>query len=100
MKFDLEHISNLDGGNFVYSLWEGYLQKDYTKKFANYLKGRQFKFFNVHTSGHADIETLKKMTDAIKPKFIAPIHTFKGSEYKNHFDYPVKELEDGEEILL
>jgi ribonuclease J len=100
MKFDLEHMPNIDAGNFVYSLWEGYLQKDYTKKFIDYLKERQFRVFSVHTSGHADIDTLKKMTDAIKPKCIVPIHTFKGSEYKNHFDYPVKELEDGEEVLI
>jgi len=28
MKFDLEHIQNLDGGTFIYSLWEGYLKKE------------------------------------------------------------------------
>ncbi len=100
MKFDLEHISNIDGGNFIYSLWEGYLKKDYTKNFVDYLKGRHFEVFHIHTSGHADIDTLRKMTDATKPKWIVPIHTFRGSEYKNYFDYPVKELEDGEEVLL
>ena len=100
MKFDLEHISHIDGGNFIYSLWEGYLKKDYTKNFVDYLKGRHFEVLNIHTSGHADIDTLKKMTDAIKPKCVIPIHTFKGNEYKNHFDYPVKELEDHEEVFI
>lgn len=99
MKFDLDHIPNIDGGNLVYSLWEGYLQKEYTNKFIDYLKGRKFKVFSVHTSGHADIETLKKMVDALKPKCIIPIHTFKGSEYKNHFNFPVKELRDGQEVV-
>ena len=76
-----------------------YGKKEYTNKFIDYLKGRKFKVFSVHTSGHADIETLKKMVDALKPKCIIPIHTFKGSEYKNHFNFPVKELRDGQEVV-
>jgi ribonuclease J len=100
MKFDLEHIPNIGEGNLIYSLWEGYLQKDYTNKFMDYLKSRQFKIYKIHTSGHADIETLKKMTTAIKPKCIIPIHTFRGSEYNHHFNYPVKELKDGEEVVI
>jgi ribonuclease J len=100
MKFDLEHIPNIDGGNLVYSMWEGYLQKEYTGKFIDYLKRMQFKVFKIHTSGHADIDTLKKMADVIKPKCIIPIHTFGGSEYKNLFDYPVKELKDGEVVEI
>ena len=100
MKIDIDHIPNVDGGNLIYSLWEGYLKKENTKKFIEYLVNKQFKLYKVHTSGHADIETLKKMADAIKPKFIVPIHTFKGSEYKNHFNCPVKELRDGQEVVI
>jgi hypothetical protein len=36
------------------------------------------------------------MADAIKPKNIIPIHTFKGIEFKNIFTYPVVEMVDGE----
>jgi len=100
MKFDLERIPSIAGGNLVYSMWEGYLQKEYTGKFIDYLKRLQFKVFKIHTSGHADIETLKKMTEVIKPKCIIPIHTFGGSEYKNLFSYPVKELKDGETVEI
>jgi ribonuclease J len=100
MKFDLERISNIDCGNLIYSLWEGYLQKEYTKTFIDYLSNRQFKIYKIHTSGHADIETLRQMVNAIKPKNIVPIHTFGGHEYKQHFNYPVLELKDGEEITI
>lgn len=100
MKFDLEHIQNIDGGNLIYSLWEGYLQKEQTANFIDYLKGRRFNFLKIHTSGHADIVSLNQMADAIKPKCIIPIHTFSGNEYKHHFNYPVLEVRDGEEVAI
>ncbi len=96
MQIDLEHIYGIDGGNLIYSMWEGYLQKTSTKKFINYLIKRKFTIHKIHTSGHADTQTLKKMVDAINPKNIVPIHTFYGSDYKNIFTVPVVELVDGE----
>jgi ribonuclease J len=42
MQKDLENIVEIDGGNLIYSLWEGYLQKSDTKKFLDYLKNRNF----------------------------------------------------------
>jgi ribonuclease J len=100
MHFDLEHIQGIEGGNLVYSLWEGYLQKGNTKSFINYLKARQFRVSKIHTSGHADIETLKKMANAINPKHIVPIHTFGGNHYQNYFSYPIIHAKDGEAIRI
>ncbi|MDA3871771.1 MAG: MBL fold metallo-hydrolase [Candidatus Marinimicrobia bacterium] len=96
MKFDLMHIDNIDGGNLIYSMWLGYKKKYNTKRFLDYLESRNFTIYDIHTSGHADVETLKKFANAIKPKNIVPIHTFKADIYKDIFDYPVVELDDGE----
>jgi ribonuclease J len=96
MQKDLEHIPGIDGGNLIYSMWEGYLQKPDTIKFINYLTARKFTTHKIHTSGHADTDTLKQMVDAIKPKNIIPIHTFHGSQYRNIFTSPIIELNDGE----
>jgi ribonuclease J len=96
MQKDLEKIEGIEGGNLVYSMWKGYLDKPDTKKFIDYLTSRQFSLVKIHTSGHADKETLKEMVDAIKPKNIVPIHTFHGSIYKKIFSTPVVELKDGE----
>lgn len=97
MQKDLELIAGIEGGNLVYSMWEGYLLKPDTKKFIDYLSKRNFTTVNIHTSGHADTQTLKKMVEAIKPKFIVPIHTFNGSEYQKIFSTtPIIELKDGE----
>ena len=100
MKIDIDHIPNIDGGNLIYSLWEGYLKKENTKKFIEYLSNKQFKLYKVHTSGHADIDTLTQMVNAIQPKKIIPIHTFSGHEYKKFFDYPILKIKDGEEITI
>ena len=96
MRKDLDKINEIDGGNFIYSMWEGYLQKPTTKKFVDYLRNRKFKVHKIHTSGHADTKTLKKMVEAIKPKNIVPIHTFEGYKYENIFKEPIVALKDGE----
>lgn len=98
MKTDLERISGIDGGNLVYSMWEGYRKKDNTKKFLEYFESRGFSIHSIHTSGHADINTLKQMVDAIKPKTIIPIHTFNAGDYVNIFNYPIIMLKDGEVV--
>lgn len=97
---DLEHLTNIDGGNFIYSMWEGYLKKNNTKKFVDYLKSRKFNTHQIHTSGHADTNTLNRMVEAINPKRIVPIHTFNGVEYKKIFKPQVVELNDGEEVII
>jgi len=50
------------------------------------------------TDTETDTETLKQLVAAIKPKNIVPIHTFRGSDYKKIFSFPVVEIKDGEEI--
>jgi len=96
MKKDLERITNIDGGGFIYSMWEGYLKKPQVKKFVDYLNSRKFTIHSIHTSGHADTATLKELVDAIVPKYIVPIHTFEGDRYKSIFNCPIVEMKDGE----
>lgn len=100
LKFELERMPNIDNGNHIYSLWEGYLQKDYTNKFVEYLENRGYSFHKIHTSGHADIPTLKELVDAMQPKNIIPIHTFGGDQYKKIFTNNVVELKDGEDLTI
>ncbi len=100
MQTDIEHIPGIDGGNLIYSMWEGYLQKLNTKKFIDYLINRKFALHKIHTSGHADTQTLKKMVDAINPKNIVPIHTFSSGDYKHIFNVGIVELKDGETKII
>ena len=101
MQKDLEKINGVEGGNFIYSMWEGYLQKPNTKKFVDYLIKRKFTIHKIHTSGHADTKTLKKMVETIKPKNIVPIHTFESKKYQKIFtDTNVVRLKDNEVVTI
>jgi ribonuclease J len=96
MEDDLERITGIEGGNIIYSMWEGYLTKPATKKFIDYLTNRKLELIKIHTSGHADTDALIQMVNALKPKYVVPIHTFNASEYANVFSYPICIINDGE----
>ena len=98
MTFDLKHIPGIDGGNFIYSMWKGYLDNSSVTDFVLYFTSMGFTSHSIHTSGHADISTLKAMANAIKPKTIIPIHTIKPEDYHDLFDFPVRVLIDGEVV--
>jgi len=100
MKSDLEKIETIDNGNLIYSMWEGYLDKPNTKEFIDYLNNKKFKLYKIHTSGHADTKTLKKLVEAIKPKNIVPIHTFEADKYKDIFTEQIVLLEDKEIVTI
>jgi len=42
---DLKSIENIEGGIFIYSLLEGYLQDDALKKMIRFIKKKNMKFF-------------------------------------------------------
>jgi ribonuclease J len=80
---------------------EGHLPEERTKAFVDYLKIRGLTINYLHTSGHADAETLHRMVDAIRPKNLVPIHTFDGSSYDKEFkNLKVRQLNDGEEVEI
>ena len=96
LNIHLKGLKNIDGGNLIYSLWEGYKDKGSTKLFVeDIINNRNFKYHYIHTSGHADVPTMKKMVKGLKPKYLIPIHTFNKDEYRKIFNVSVKELSDG-----
>ncbi|MCF7859976.1 MAG: MBL fold metallo-hydrolase [Candidatus Cloacimonetes bacterium] len=101
MQKELDLMENIDGGNFIYSMWEGYLKKKNTKEFVEHMENdKAFNTSIIHTSGHADIQALQELAEAVDPKFIVPIHTFDGDKYKDIFKGQILELKDGEEVSL
>lgn len=51
-------------------MWKGYLEQESMKSFLD-----GYKRIDLHTSGHADVDTIKSVIDAVKPEKIIPIHT-------------------------
>ncbi|MCK5863034.1 MAG: MBL fold metallo-hydrolase [Candidatus Hydrogenedentes bacterium] len=90
MEEDLKHIEGLSGSTLIYSLWEGYKSRGRTQQFLDAIKSMGVNIITLHSSGHADIPSLKQMANTLQPKKIIPIHTFNPDNYASLFDYPVE----------
>lgn len=91
----LKKIESVKGAKIIYSMWDGYL----TEEFKNFCNGKGLIIEPVHTSGHAELEDLKKFANALSPKKLIPIHTFERGKYPELFDN-VQIIEDGEAFEL
>lgn len=100
MLKDLELIKNVEGATFIYSLWEGYLQDYSLQKMMRFIKRKKMKFYQVHTSGHAEVDTLKKVVKKIKSEKIVPIHTFHPDKYGGLFSREIVQVSDGEVFVV
>ena len=89
----LEKYKDLDP-LVVYSMWHGYLDRNANLK--NALFG--FRLTELHTSGHADSDTIDRVISATKPKMIIPIHTDMPEQFAN--SQTVRVVSDGEIISI
>lgn len=99
MVNDLERIPELEGAQLIYSLWEGYLADETTKRLLVYAKQTGMTVHHIHTSGHASHQTLQHIVDSLQPKKLIPIHTFNPDKY-SEFGVPVIYLEDGQRFRV
>jgi len=94
-------MQNINGGNFIYSLWEGYKKKQPTQDFVNYfVKDRKFQYHYIHSSGHADLSAMERLVHGLNPNYLVPIHTFKKDIYQKTFNRKTIVLTDREELTL
>lgn len=84
---------------FIYSNWYGYLDKKRTE-YERIQKFVPEKHIYLHTSGHADYETIKSVCELVKPELIIPIHTEKPDNFETMGieSCEIKLVEDGEII--
>ena len=81
--YNKKHITN---ACLIYSMWEGYKEKEEMKKFFDNLKKYGINdIIDIHTSGHADKETIKQL-NKLEAKKVIPIHTTKKEELPNILD--------------
>ena len=96
----LEEIGNIKGienGTFIYSMWEGYLEK--STALLQFLERHKLEFIKIHTSGHANNNFIMKFIKEINPKMIIPIHTNYPKKFEM-FGKNVKVLNDNQEIEI
>lgn len=85
MLFDITHRMNYTNSGLIYSKWEGYKKDPKTTKFLSFFENFNLPTTSIHTSGHADIPTIKAFVGGLKPKMIIPIHTTTPEKYKELF---------------
>jgi ribonuclease J len=91
---DLESADALKGARFFYSMWEGYLKDGSGARLKAWIDAHQIPFTQMHTSGHAGPADLKRFAEALDPKVLVPIHSFKPESYGDLFPR-VETHEDG-----
>jgi len=77
-------------------MWHGYLERGSLPEF---LTERGMELLEIHTSGHAILQHLGDIVEAIKPRFIIPIHTFYPEKFNEMFPN-VMPIDDRQEIVL
>lgn len=78
MQSYLEKLSeeiSFDGGILFYSMWDGYKAKEDIAVFLQFMKNKGVRIVDLHTSGHADAETIQALIDDVNPTYIIPVHT-------------------------
>ena len=71
---------------FIYSQWKGYLNKEF-KEYEYLQEFVPENYIYLHTSGHADYDTLKNVCKLLNPRIIIPIHSEKPEAFQEMRTY-------------
>ena len=94
MLFDIKNRMDYSDSGLIYSKWEGYKKEIKTERFLDFFKSHNLEIKSLHTSGHADIQTIKDFVKDLNPKTIIPVHTETPEKYKELFGDLVTLLDD------
>lgn len=89
MQFYLEKLSEdipFDGGILFYSMWDGYKDKEDISEFLEFMQSKGVRIVDLHTSGHADADTIKDLIDTANPKYLIPVHTENASWFEQNME--------------
>lgn len=85
MARDLERADCLEGACAVWSQWPGYLERANSKPYKDFLAKHAIPLKVHHASGHAYVDDLKKLAEAVAPERLVPIHSFAANRFADHF---------------
>ena len=94
MLFDIKNRMDYRDSGLIYSKWEGYKIDIKTERFLDFFKSHKLEIKSLHTSGHADIQTIKDFVKDLNPKTIIPVHTETPEKYNELFGDLVTLLDD------
>ena len=95
MLSDIKLRMNHSGAGLIYSKWEGYKSDKKVETFLKFFRENNYPIESIHTSGHADVNTIKDFIKNSDPRKIIPIHTETPEKYFKLFGDKVIAIEDG-----
>jgi ribonuclease J len=100
MLSDIEHRIDYSDAGLIYSKWEGYKKGQKTKHFLEFFDSQNLQTISLHTSGHADIQTIKDFVRDLNPVKIIPVHTETPEKYQEIFGNLVSMTDDKIKIVV
>jgi len=71
----LSELVNFENGVLFYGMWKGYMEQPELHEFLDFMHSKGVKVHVLHTSGHADANTIEKIIEKTRPNMIIPVHT-------------------------
>ena len=69
----------------IKSIWRGYWDEPSTERFRHWVEEHCEAVKDIHSSGHADTQSLQRIVEHIRPQTIIPIHTDSPSGFGKTF---------------
>ena len=98
---ELIDIKPVNGSSYIYSLCEPFcdeMELDW-KRYQNWIKHFNLKFYTAHASGHCSKEDLKKAIKEINAKKVIPVHTTDAVAFRE-FTPKVELVKFGERVKV
>jgi ribonuclease J len=97
---EIKQHTDLSNAVWVYSMWKGYLEKsEPLKRLQQWAEENEIPFIFIHTSGHAKMSDLKRLSESLSPDILIPIHSYHTEMFSTYFKN-VRLLSDGESIEI
>ena len=100
-KYFKKIMDEYKDAKIIYSMWHGYLDKengDDRETLRDFLGNREI--IELHTSGHATKEAIKKLIDIISPNYVIPIHTESKEKFREIAGDKLLLANDNEDINI
>lgn len=99
MLLDIKRIEGLEEASFIYSMWDGYKKTIRTSRMLEFINRKSMDIYDIHTSGHASIGTIRNLIEKVKPLKTIPIHTENPDLFAQYFKN-IYLAQDGESIFI
>ena len=94
-KLGIRHI------RLIKSIWDGYWDEPNIERFRSWVEEHCEAVKDIHSSGHADTQSLQRIVEFVRPKTIVPIHTDAPKRFCDIFvNDNVKCLDNNEVLYL